>query len=400
MKSTKSIFVVALAALMLVAFTACQPGNTTINNVNGTPISATVTSQDTIYAGTMDDAKAVVTVLYDNGTIVDNVNVVIETTSAFVPGEQSGKVEIPVKDQTEKTVEVPVVYNVTAATSIVVEYTEPAAAIESKDDLVFSGLYAVYPDEHREKVNGGFKYVDDRENSAILFTLPATADYSTEDLTFSVPVEFTATEAPEISKLTATYDDGKKPIVGQKFDSSLVKVVAEYSDDTEKTLVLGTDYYLSNYEHTFVTADITTAVKFKVTLYESAQAGDTHKDCTLSINAVADYVTGFTATQKTSGDPATPTTVYTRGETEVNVSQFDFKVTSYKVAKVETGVNDTITTGVTIFDTPTTVPAGYPSNTLRVWFRVGEGDTAVTTYCDVPVVDPVDGDSGDAGIGG
>ena len=177
-------------------------------------------------------------------------------------------------------------------------------------------------------------------------------------------------------------------------------VVAKYSDNTEKTLVLGTDYYLSNYEHTFVTADITTAVKFTVTLYESAQAGDTHKDCTLSINAVADYVTGFTASQKTSGDPAKPTTVYTRGETTVSVDQFDFKVTSYAVAKVETGVNDTITTGVTIFDTPSKVPAGYPSNTLRVWFRVGSGDTAVTTYCDVPVVDPVDGDGGDEGLGG
>ncbi len=152
MKSTKSIFVVALAALMLVAFTACQPGNTTINNVNGTPISATVTSQDPIYAGTTGTAKAVVTVLYDNGTIVENVNAEISYNSPAVPGEQSGKVKIAVKDGTTPA-EVSVVYNVTAATSITLDASKAkteykTAEISSKPVTTDVVATVTYADEH------------------------------------------------------------------------------------------------------------------------------------------------------------------------------------------------------------------------------------------------------------
>ena len=92
MKSKKSIFVVALAALMLIAFTACeQPAN--IWNPNGkVPTALNITQSDAFVVGQPFDAsKFSVEVVYENGdketTSAANVTLVkanAESTVAYV----------------------------------------------------------------------------------------------------------------------------------------------------------------------------------------------------------------------------------------------------------------------------------------------------------------------------
>ena len=95
----KSILIGVLAALMLFAFTACEPGTNTVIQESGnkTAMVATLVDFDGYLAGTtateagLDNGVSVVAnITYDNGYVLENVAGKLTSTSAVVPGTNWG----------------------------------------------------------------------------------------------------------------------------------------------------------------------------------------------------------------------------------------------------------------------------------------------------------------------
>ena len=95
----KSILIGVLAALMLFAFTACEPGTNTVIQESGnkTAMVATLVDFDGYLAGTtaaeagLDNGVSVVAnITYDNGYVLENVAGKLTSASAVVPGTNWG----------------------------------------------------------------------------------------------------------------------------------------------------------------------------------------------------------------------------------------------------------------------------------------------------------------------
>ena len=95
----KSILIGVLAALMLFAFTACEPGTNTVIQESGnkTAMVATLIDFDGYLAGTtaaeagLDNGVSVVAnITYDNGYVLENVAGKLTSASAVVPGTNWG----------------------------------------------------------------------------------------------------------------------------------------------------------------------------------------------------------------------------------------------------------------------------------------------------------------------
>lgn len=202
MKSTKSIFVVALAALMLVAFTACNQtptwGDNEVANV-------TVVSADKFYAGSTEKTgNAVVTVERVGGKTTENVAAKIEITgTSIVPGTNAAKVSYG-EDGTKTwmtTVEA------LSVTELVVDYKEPTEAVSAASEVTVTSVKGQYSDK---TLTGNLVYGTDyectldKEASAVVITL-TKGTYSNEDVVFSIPVEIKEDPAPEVNGIAVYY---------------------------------------------------------------------------------------------------------------------------------------------------------------------------------------------------
>ena len=381
----KSILIGALAVMMLFAFTACEPQIAGVIPGGDSPVAKVtfVSANDPLREGTAPGmVNAVVDVIYKDGTSTNGVTAKMNVTSKIEPGTNVAPAVLSGEE---------------GATSYLVSFeaatvTELAVDTEDVELSIKDTSIDVATDNSKTMLNGivvtatysdGFvEVVDDwtsKWNAATRANVTgATISYLSGSAEVEFEIERTPAEKATITSLVATYNDDEEVVVGQSFDPALVEVVATYSDETTKTLT-SSEYYLDKYTADFTS---TTEVVFTVTLYEAVQSGSI-KTAELSITPVADYITSFTAAQKMTDDE--PSTTYIKGETAINVNQFDFTATSFAVQAV-TEQNKTIASGVEIFDTPAKVPAGYPSNTLRVYFRL-TADKDVTAYIDIPLAE-------------
>ena len=203
MKSTKSIFVVALAALMLVAFTACNQtptwGDNEVANV-------TVVSADKFYAGSTEKTgNAVVTVERVGGKTTENVAAKIEITgNSIVPGTNAAKVSYGEEGTKASTWMTTV--EALSVTELEIKYTEPTGPIGSKEELAVDAVYGIYSDGTKTgniiaSVSSDFN----EDKTAIVFTLSSTYNYSSETVSASVDVEFKEDPAPEVVGIEVRY---------------------------------------------------------------------------------------------------------------------------------------------------------------------------------------------------
>lgn len=203
MKSTKTIFVVALAALMLVAFTACNQtptwGDNEVANV-------TVVSADKFYAGSTEKTgNAVVTVERVGGKTTENVAAKIEITgNSIVPGTNAAKVSYGEEGTKASTWMTTV--EALSVTELEIKYTEPTGPIGSKDELDVDAVYGIYSDGTKTgniiaSVSSDFN----EDKTAIVFTLSSTYNYSSETVSASVDVEFKEDPAPEVKGIAVYY---------------------------------------------------------------------------------------------------------------------------------------------------------------------------------------------------
>lgn len=381
----KGILIGALAALMLFAFTACEPQVSGIIPGGDSPVAKVtfVSATDPLREGTTPGmVNAIVDVVYKDGTSTNGVTARMNVTEEITAGTNVAPIVLSGAANAESyllSFEAANVTEVAVNTDDVdLEIKDSAIDVETDNSATLlkdAVVTVTYSDGYSEVVDD---WTSEWNATSVADVTGATVSY----LSGSAEVEFTIERTPAvkatITSLDVTYNDDEEVVVGQSFDPALVEVVATYSDGTTKTLT-SSDYYLDKYTADFTS---TTAVTFTVTLYESAQSGSV-KTAQLSITPIADYVTSFTSAQKmTEGKPST---TYVKGETAINVNQFDFTATSFAVQAV-TDQNKTIASGVEIYDTPSTVPAGYPSNTLRVYFRL-TADKDVTDYIDIPLTE-------------
>ena len=134
----KSILIGVLAALMLFAFTACEPGTNTVIQESGnkTAMVATLVDFDGYLAGTtaaeagLDNGVSVVAnITYDNGYVLENVAGKLTSASAVVSGTNWGT--FTYGDSQTLNVQ----FNGVPATELKLEVAETAKTEYVKDDI-------------------------------------------------------------------------------------------------------------------------------------------------------------------------------------------------------------------------------------------------------------------------
>lgn len=392
MKSKKSIFVVALAALMLIAFTACeQPAN--IWNPNGkVPTALNITQSDAFVVGQPFDAsKFSVEVVYENGdketTSAANVTLVkanAESTVAYV--EMGDKVAASLS-------------TVSTAGMTATVKTESAIAVSTIDSLEIDApeTWVVGDEMKSEDVAVVASY---RTASGVETLTLDPSEYTVELATGSAGDEVTGTikvwmSAPTddsgtgfktgtfttelIAKSTAEWDgtiairvkEGKTPAFIQRAKleataiNNVYEVVKNMDDGTTEVLdtteLAKVEYTLdSYYTHTGETDIKRFPVSGTVTLTATYNYADpdtklvTPVTATISMNLLQDYPKFYSAKSVTAGQPGstnelaitvgesiaesyfTVTATWASGLAGVNVSVNDFDVAPGTAPTVDT----------------------------------------------------------------
>lgn len=332
----KSIFVVALAALMLIAFTACEQQVPNIPAYGDNEIAKVeIVSAPAFHAGkTGETGTGIVKVTRVGGTVTDNVYATIAINGKTVVGENEVKITLP-GDSTTSYLGVVDALSVERI-EIASDSYDDATKVSVASQVTLSSAVGYYSDGTTINLLGasGLDYGTkalDRATSSIVVTVPA-GDLSADELKGSLKVTLADETPVKISALTAEYD-AEEVVVGQAFDPSLVVVTATYGTDDDaydEVLTRDVDYTLDVAKYTFADADVTSGYKVNVTLIDpsTADTGKTTAVCTIPV--VKDYITVFEPSLKEKTE-TTPAPVFYAGDT-ISVNSFNFKPTRMKVA--------------------------------------------------------------------
>ncbi len=218
----RKILVGLIAAMMLFAFTACEPSSMTVNNVNGVPVAATITSSGSFYAGTSaNNTPVVVSVTYDNGYVLENVNAKLASTGNVKAGTNYGTVSIPVADSSTGSA-LDVSFTGIAATELRLALDEDVKVEYAKADITSEtatidtdGVTAtlVYADGHERTLTSDVSYkfngtaaASYQDSTAVIATVTGTnLTADDKDLTAEYAIEVTDYTAPATT-VTVTWN--------------------------------------------------------------------------------------------------------------------------------------------------------------------------------------------------
>ena len=389
----KCILIGALAALMLFAFTACEqqmpnlPTSETdvlVNKINFVSTDATLREGEKLadktavivdveYVNAPSKSNVVAATVGDVTTLNGGANLVAVDVNG--DGKADGYVQITAAEKTGLRID-------TKDVELSVKEADITITPDnSKTKLSGIEVYITYSDSYEKKADS-WNSVWNAATASSVTGAKVTADGETAVIEFEVTDKAEPAEVIMTNLYSVTYD-ADEVIVGQKFDPSKVVVVGSFSDDSRRPLT-SDEYYLSTYAFDF---DSAKAYTVTVTTYEGKVG--VSRSFTMTINAIADYKTGFTASAM-KNDDGTQKTTYTKGTSQITVDQFDFYVTSWAVKAISSTAseNKIASNEIEIYDTPTTVPAGYVGDTMTVNFRL-KADHDVTATAVINLTDPV-----------
>ena len=405
----KTILVSLIAVAMLFAFTACEPqsldypiaGDNDIANI-------VVTEAPKFYAGTdvtaAETQYGTITVQRVGGGTTTGVTAeftLVATTGKIAVGANPVKVKFGnTTDTTEwmTTVQSIELASLEAKTSYITE-----TAIDSASDVEITGLTGVWADGYTQAVsidNTNVTKTLNRETSSVVISAKA-GSYASAAVSTSIAVKLAPEETPVITAVEVTYgDEDTEVIVGQKFNASLVKVVATYGsgDDAEKVTLNGNQYTLSVKEHTFVDADVynaeTPSGGYEFTAYViNPPAGSSAVSGECTIPVVADYLKEFkVSVGKDSNNEDKPYTLESGDVISENLDKFDFA--GSKMAVATTGAEDfdiTVASDITVNPAYDQIPEGF-TGTFTTYFTLNasanSGHAIENVKCQIEVVAP------------
>lgn len=372
----KSIFVVALAALMLIAFTACEQQVPNIPAYGDNEIAKVeIVSAPAFHVGKTDEmGTGIVKVTRVGGTVTDNVYATItiaENDSKTVVGENEVKITLP--GDTTSYLGVVDALSVERI-EIASDSYDDAIEVSTASQVTLSSVVGYYSDGTTINLLGasGLDYGTkalDRATSSIVVTVPAGV-LSADELKGSLEVTLEDEPPVTISALTAEYD-AEEVIVGQAFNPSLVVVTATYGTDDEayeEVLTKDVDYTLDVARYTFADTDVESGYTVTATLIDpsTAEADATTAEC--EIDVVEDYITAFRAAVKTAEQAGGTAPVFYAGE-EIDASDFVFTPTRMAVATSVPSGTAIATDDVSIDAAYAKIPVGA-TNTFTVHFTL------------------------------
>ena len=389
----KGILIGALAALMLFAFTACEqqmpnlPTSETdvqVNKINFVSTDATLREGvkladktavivDVEYVNAPSKSNVVAATVGEVASLNGGANLVAVDVNG--DGKADGYVQVTAAEKTGLRIDTKDVELSVKEADITISPDNSKAKLNGIE------VYVTYSDSYEKKADS-WDSVWNATTASSVTGAKITADGETAVVEFEVTDKAEPAEVVMTNLYSVTYD-ADEVIVGQKFDPSKVVVVGSFSDDSTRTLT-SDEYYLSTYAFDF---DSAKAYQVTVTTYEGKVGAS--RTFTMTINAIADYKTGFTASTM-KNDDGTQKTTYTKGTSQISVDQFDFYVTSWAVKAISSTAseNKIASSEIEIYDTPTTVPAGYVGDTMTVNFRL-KADHDVTATAVINLTDPV-----------
>ena len=282
----KSILIGVLAALMLFAFTACEPGTNTVIQESGnkTAMVATLVDFDGYLAGTtaaeagLDNGVSVVAnITYDNGYVLENVAGKLTSASAVVPGTNWGtftygdsqtlNVQFKGIPATELKLEVAETAKTEYVETDITSATETIDTADITATLVFENGEEISAPSVSYKFNGtaAASYYDSTAVIATVTGTGLTADG--KDLTAEYKIEVTDYEptAPVVTKswainvngeagtaVSIDYNQTKNDVVSQ---ITVVETTTTDGVASTRTLTRGVEYAIQGIPSGALTAN-------------------------------------------------------------------------------------------------------------------------------------------------
>ena len=407
----KSIFVVALAALMLIAFTACEQQVPNIPLEGDNDIANVIVNEaPTFYAGTsVNTGYGTITVERVGGKTTSNITALFTVSLAedalIAPGTNPVEITFGTNNNTKWTT---TIESVTLESIAVVSETyKEGTEVSAPSDVKLSSVIGTYTDGKTIDLLPNGTYAKgvakslDVENSAIVVTA-AAGIYSADEVKGTLDVTVKEAEAPFITKVEVTYgDEDTEVIVGQEFRSDLVKVVATYGSgvDAEEVTLTEGQYTLNIAKHTFTAADKTanTNKGLKLTavvVNPPANSTETSGDC--YILPVDDYIDSFSVTvakdQSAQGDTKPDYTVAPGSSISQQLNKFVFTADSMAVAnEVPEGKKNINSSSIEVNPAYNVVPEGF-TGTFVTYFTLkasaNSGHAIENVRCTIEVVAP------------
>ena len=398
----KSIFVVALAALMLIAFTACEQQVPNIPLEGDNDIANVIVNEaPSFYAGSaVNTGYGTITVERVGGKTTSNVTALFTVTvgedKLIAPGTNPVTVTFGADDGTSWTTTVEAV----ELESITFEsdYVE-GTKVSSKDDVRVKSVVGTYTDGETVNLLPDGSYAKgvskslDTEKSAILVTAAAGV-YSKAAVSGSQTVTLADIEAPVITAVEVTYGgEDTEVIVGQDFDKSLVKVVATYrsGDDAEEVTLTNTQYTLSIDKYKFASTDVESGVTLTAYVVNPPAESTVTSDSVV-IPVVADYIDSFKAEVDEDSSTEKPYTFTAGAKISENLNKFVFTADSMAVAaEVPEELKTIDSANISVNPAYDTIPTGF-TGTFTTYFTLkadANSDHAVENVrCTLTVVAP------------
>ena len=408
----KSIFVVALAALMLIAFTACEQQVPNIPLEGDNDIANVIVNEaPTFYAGTtVNTGYGTITVERVGGKTTSNITALftisLEEDALIAPGTNPVEIAFGTNSASKwtTTIESVSLESIAIASETYKEGTE----VSNASDVKLSSVVGTYTDGKTIDLlpNGvyatGVSKSLDVENSAIVVTAKAGV-YSVDEVKGTLDVTVKEAEEPVITDVKVTYgDEDTEVIVGQTFKSELVKVVATYGsgEDAEEVTLTEGQYTLNIASHTFTAADQTAnnnqGLKLTaVVVNPPKDSTKTSDDC--YIKPVDDYIKSFTVTvakdQSAQGETKPYYTVAPGSSISTQLSKFVFTADSMAVANEvpEGKKNINASSSIEVNPAYNVVPEGY-TGTFVTYFTLkadaNSGHAIENVRCTIEVVAP------------
>ena len=412
----KSIFVVALAALMLIAFTACEQQPNVWNPNGKTPTMATITQTGSfVYGQQFDASKFSVEVTYEDGsvsTISGSGIVTLDSTSSWVKdgdkvnvalgknGSVTGTASVYVSKIDSVTVEGPTEIQLAEdETTTEVTADDYTVSIAYRDQSGAAQTLVLNPAEYTLAISGNSATFGDL--SAGTYTVTASVTMATgtvvgdakDSETLVVKAYTPATEwdgkaiMVEVAPETAT----NQYIANGLFDPSVItvyqSVAGEKGDKITDNLTIALASPLSGTTNRFASTAGAQTVNITYTSVDPVTKVITETKTTASITTRADYVTEIAAeyTNRPSADQ--PLTALAAGA-PIEKSYFSVTATKWKSGKeaMEGYKPETVASANFSLD-PTSVPAEYGNSSITV--NVSYVESGTTKHADAAAAKPV-----------